>query len=443
MLVHDGIGAKSETFISQLRLFMQEPDFGETRIRRIYLKAQGIRLLMRFSTIPLYLSLAATTIPVIAQTQPQTQPAATRVVGSVTAINGSSFTVKPDTGAPVSFTVSDSARILETEPGAKTLAGATPIQLSGIAVGDRILAVVRASADGSALTATTVVAMKQADLAQHQQAEQADWQHRGVGGLVKSVDASAGTVAIASGARSLTIHATPKTIVRRYSPDSINFADAQASTLAQIQPGDQLRARGDRSADGSEVTADEIVSGRFRNIAGTVVSTNPAANTVTVTDLATKKPVTIHVTADSQMHKLPEQMAQFLAMRLKRQSGQPEGSGGAASGAPASGYQNRGQGGGAGGQNGGGQYAGGGGQRGGGDLSQMLQRTPPVQIADLHKGDAVMIVATQGTPDSATAVTLLAGVEPLLTASPSASQSMFSASWNVGGGGAGDEGSAP
>jgi hypothetical protein len=70
----------------------------------------------------------------------------------------------------------------------------------------------------------------------------------------------------------------------------------------------------------------------------------------------------------------------------------------------------------------------------------MLQRTPPVQLADLHKGDAVMIVATQGTPGSATAVTLLAGVEPILTASPSASQSMFSASWNVGGGGGGEAG---
>jgi hypothetical protein len=286
------------------------------------------------------------------------------------------------------------------------------------------------------MTVTTLIAMKQSALAQHQQAEQADWQHRGVGGLVKSVDAATGTITVASGARVLAIHATPKTIVRRYSPDSIRFSDAQPSTLAQIQPGDQLRARGDRSADGSDVTADEIVAGTFRNIAGTIVSTDPAANTLTITDLATKKPVTIHVTADSQMHKLPEQMAQYLATRLKHAgSGQQNGrenskehpsENGAAS-SDHSGSR---------------QSGGGSGQRNG-DLSQMLQRTPPVQLSDLHKGDAVMIVATQGTLGSATAVTLLAGVEPILTASPSASQSMFSASWNVGGGGnpgAGDEG---
>lgn len=410
---------------------------------------------MRFRTIPLFLAVAGICALAPAQqatSQAQTPP--TRIVGSVTAISGQSLTIKPDNGAPVTLTVSDNARIVETQPGAKTLAGATPIQFSAIGVGDRILAAVRPSADGSSMTATTLIAMKGAAVTEHQQAEQADWQRRGVGGLVKTVDAANGTVTIASGARTLTIHSTPKTVVRRYSTTSIKFSDAQSSTLDQIHPGDQLRARGDRSADGSDVTADEIVAGTFRNIAGTVVSTDPATNTITVTDLATKKPVTIQVTGDSQMHKLPEQMAQFLATRLKRSSGE-----GPSQGQPSEQGQERGQ------EQAQGQSQGqshespagetgsastdhpawrqsAGGQRGG-DLSQMLQRTPLVQLADLHKGDAVMIVATQGTPGSTTAITLLAGVEPILTASPSASQSMFSASWNLGGGGGagmGDEG---
>ena len=354
-----------------------------------------------------------------------TTAAPSRVVGSVTAINGQSITVKPDKGSPVTFTVGENAKILETQPGAKTLAGATAIPLSGIAVGDRVLAALHPGADGSALTATTVIAMKQAAVAQHQEAQEADWQKRGVGGLVKSVDAAAGTVTIASGSHTITIHTTPSTVVRRYSPDSIQFADARSSSLADIHAGDQLRAKGDHSADGNEVTADAIVAGSFRNIAGTVVSTDVAANTVTVKDLATKKPVVIHITADSRMHKLPEQMAQGLAMSMKRKPGEHGG-------ADASQHPQ---------ENAGRRQSGGAQQRsGGGDLSQMLQHTPAVQISDLHKGDAVMVVATQGTPDSATAVTLLAGVEPILTASPSASQSMFSASWNLGGGGGGDEG---
>ena len=64
----------------------------------------------------------------------------------------------------------------------------------------------------------------------------------------------------------------------------------------------------------------------------------------------------------------------------------------------------------------------------------MLQRAPSVQLNDLHPGDAVMIVATEGASDTATAITLLAGVEPMLQASTKASQSLFSSSWSLGGG---------
>jgi hypothetical protein len=174
-----------------------------------------------------------------------------------------------------------------------------------------------------------------------------------------------------------------------------------------------------------------------------VVSVDASANTVTVTDLATKKPVVIHVTSDSQLHKLPPTMAQGLAARLKAQSA----GGAAAGGAAPSTSQQQGatwrQGsGGAGSGPGSGGGAGAGGQRSG-DLSQMLQRTPALELSDLHKGDAIMIVATQGTPEAATAVTLLAGVEPIFTASPSASQSLFSASWNLGGGGGTDAAATP
>lgn len=384
---------------------------------------------MRFSILSTFLALAGSLACVVAfapapsaVAQSQTQAAPSRVVGSVTAISGESVTVKPDSGAPVTFTVGSGARILETQPGAKTLAGATAIPLSGIAVGDRVLAALQPASGGSAPTATTIIAMKQSAVAEHQKAEEADWQKRGVGGLVNSVDADTGTITIASGARTLTIKTTPKTVVRRYSPNSIQFADTKPSTLAEIRPGDQLRAKGDRSADGSTITADEVVAGTFRNIAGVVLSTDPAGDSVTVRDLATKKPVEIHITAESRMHKLPQPMAEALAQQLKR-GGAPSGEAVAKSDERASWRQSNN------------------GREPGRDLSQMLQHTPTVQVSELHKGDAVMIVATEGTPGSATAVTLVAGVDPILRASPSGSQSMFSASWNMGGGqqeGAGD-----
>lgn len=345
--------------------------------------------------------------------------APTRIVGSVTAVSGNKLTIKPDTGAPSTVTVSDTARILRTQPGAKKLADATHIALTDLSVGDRVLVI----ANGG--TATTIVAMKQADIAQRKAAEAADWQRRGAGGIVKTVDAATGTLTISSGARTLTIHTTPNTTIRRYSPDSAQFKDARPSTLDQIHPGDQLRVRGDRSADGLEINADGIIAGTFRDIAGTVLSTNSAENTVTVRNLATKKTIVIHITPESQLHKLPSMMAEGLAARLKRMGG--EGSKGAGEQHAKTAPQ-------------GGERQNGGGEQPGGRLSQMLGRTPAIALSDLHKGNALMIVATQGTPDSATAVTVLAGVEPILDAFPSGSKSVFSASWNLSGPGAGTGG---
>jgi hypothetical protein len=64
----------------------------------------------------------------------------------------------------------------------------------------------------------------------------------------------------------------------------------------------------------------------------------------------------------------------------------------------------------------------------------MISRAPVIHLSDLQKGDAVMLVSTQGTSE-VTAVTLLAGVEPLLQA-PAATQSMLLSGWNMGSGGA-------
>jgi hypothetical protein len=361
------------------------------------------------------------------------QPAAAsnRVLGTVASVSGNTVSVKTDAGATVAVTVPDTARIVRTAPGSKTLTGATKIAVSDIGTGDRVLMAVA----GDPPSATVVIVNKASDIAAKQQQDQADWARRGVGGLVKSVDATGGTVTITATNRTITVHTAPNTIIRRYAPDSVKFSDAQTSTLAAIQPGDQVTARGDRSGD--DVTADEIVSGSFRNIAGTVVSTDDSAGTFTVKDLITKKTVTIKTTPDSDMRKLDPQIAQGIAMRLRAGASGSPGAGGAAGrgspGAPSGA-----------GAGGGGQVrqagAGAQGGAGAGGLARVLQRSPQIHVADLHKGDAVMIVATTGSPDAATAIRLVAGVEPMLQASASGSQSMFASAWSGLGGGAGGEG---
>jgi hypothetical protein len=77
----------------------------------------------------------------------------------------------------------------------------------------------------------------------------------------------------------------------------------------------------------------------------------------------------------------------------------------------------------------------GGGQGGNGppDLQHMLSRLPNSTLADLQRGDAVMIVSTEGTDSGAvTAITLLAGVDAILTASPNQSASTLLSPWSLG-----------
>jgi len=250
-----------------------------------------------------------------------------------------------------------------------------------------------------------------------------------VGGLVKSVDASGGVIVLTTGAgptlKTVTVHVSAATVLKRYAPASVRFDLAQPAPISEIHAGDQLRARGAKNADGTEIAAEEVISGSFRNISGTVISTDAASSTLVVKDLATRKQVTVHITPDGQLRRLPDRMAQALAARLKgTQSGAANAPAAAPSDPQSAGGQQR---------VGSGQWAGQGAGQGSGDPQQILSRAPAIQLTDLQKGEAVMLVSTDGTAD-VTAITLLAGVEPLLE-SPAASRDLLS-NWSMGSGGA-------
>ncbi len=374
-------------------------------------------------------------------------PSQARPVGTIKSISGNNIILTTDAGSDVTVVVQAAAKLVCVEPGQKDLKEAVPITFQELLVGDRIL-VNRGqlAEDGKTVLATAVIAMKKASIAEKQAHEREEWQRQGTSGLVSSVDAASNTVLITlpgmGEKKTVTIHLSKDTILRRYAPDSIKFDDAKHAVLEQIKPGDQLRARGTRSADGSELTAAEIVCGTFRNIAGTISSIDAAANSITVQDLATKKPITVRITADSQVRKLPLPMAQGIAARLKgaASGSQAAGPGGSANAGarqeprPAGAENGNGAAGGAG-------RAGRGVGGGGGDLQQALNRIPPATLADLQKGDAVMIVATEGGPSGApTVVTLLGGVEPILEASPNTSASTILSPWSLGGAPGGEAG---
>lgn len=392
---------------------------------------------------------------VFAQDKPATgapNAQVSKAVGVIKSIQADSITVTSESGVEVTAKLAGSTRILRVPPGEKDLKNATALQAQDLQPGDRVLVRGQTSADGHTIAALAVIVMKHADVAAKQQHDRDDWQKRGVGGLVTKVDAATGTITVSSGggvgtSRSIAVHIAKETILRRYAPDSVNFDDAKPASIDQIKPGDQLRARGTRNPDGSEIAADEVVSGSFRNIAGTIKAIDTATNTMTVQDAISKSAVTVKVSSDSQMKKLPAEMAQRIAMRLKNTGGTAGGESAGQSGAngqgaapssaaaqPSSSTESQashGTGGGAGGN-------------GPPDIQRMLGRLPNSTLADLQKGDAVMIVATEGSnADAVTAITLLAGVEPILTAAPNRSASSLLSPWSLGGAGGGEGESAP
>jgi len=358
-----------------------------------------------------------------------------KAVGVIKTVQAESITVSAESGGQgdIVATLMGSTKILRVPPGEKDLKNATALQAQDLQPGDRVLVRGQASADGHTIVALAVIVMKQADVAAKQQHDRDDWQKRGVGGLVTKVDSATGTITISSGGlsakRSIAVHIAQDTILRRYAPGSVKFDDAKpapvSQVMAQIKVGDQLRARGTRNPDGSEVSAEEVVSGTFRNIAGIIKATDAASNTMTVQDTISKSAVVVKVSADSQMKKLPEEMAQRIAMRLKSTAGaagvgngqQPGLNALAQSGPPAAG---------------GARTDGRPGGSGPPDFQRLLSRLPDSKLADLQKGDVVMIVATEGGDVGAiTAVTLLAGVEAILTSAPNQSASTLLSPWSL------------
>jgi len=368
----------------------------------------------------LFIAVAAMCTALLAQ-------APARFVGTITAINGSTITVKTDAGESKQVEVPATAVMKRLAPGQKDLSTADTIQLTDLATGDRVLVKLDPNATGATPQAVQLVAMKQTDIAQKQQQDRDEWQRNGTGGLVKSVDPAASVVMITIGAgptaKTVTVQISKTTVLKRYAPNSIRFADAQPAALDAVHAGNQFQVLGQKNADGSEVTATSVVSGSFRNISGVVGSIDTAASTLTVKDLASKKNVTVHITPDAEMRRLPDMMARMIAGRLKGGAAATGGGGTAIPARPQGGAASTSS------QAGNGQA-----RRGSaGALGQILERAPAVQLGDLKKGEAVMLVSTDGATD-VTAIKLLAGAEPLLE-SPDASRDLL-ANWSMGSGGA-------
>ena len=331
------------------------------------------------------------------------------VMGNVVSVEAGKIVLQTKDGQ-VDVTLSDKSQFKRVPPENPVLSAAVPAQFGDIGVGDSLVVSGIFGADKKVLPARSVYIMRKSDISQKQAKESQEWRTRGIAGRVVTVDPVSKqlTVEIRGLVGSSTLTLTPKENARfmRYAPDSVKFSEAKPSTLAEIAPGDMLRALGDRDADGKTFAAEEVVSGAFQTRAGTVKSVDAAKGEVVISDLQTKQDVTVAVTPTSVVKKFPEEFAQRMAQFQMGGGMRPGGQapGGAPQGGQAQGGA-PGQGGRAGGF--------GGGARGG--IDEMLDRFPNITVADLKAGDMIAVSSSKnGSSDHIKAIKLLAGVEPFI-----------------------------
>ena len=371
-------------------------------------------------------------------------PKLDRVIGEVTTIDAGAkkIIVKLDAGATFTATVDEKTLYLRVPPGEKDLKKAARIALENVAVGDRAFVRGHFSEDQKSIAAVAVIIMTKAELAQKQEHDRDEWKRRSVAGPVTALNPDTKEITITTrnreGSKAVVVEAGDHTDFRRYAPESVRFSDAKPGSFADVKEGDQLRVLGEKNEDGTRIKAEVIVSGSFRNIAGVIKSIDVEAKEITLTDLVAHKPVTIRITADSAMRRLPPMLATMLARRVQGTAAQAAAQAAGTGARPASVAEGvpgppraDGPKPGAGGppaeQE---QGAGGGMRRGNMDFQDMLERLPPLKLEDLKAGDAVMLSGSNGAdPARVTAINLLAGVEPLLTAAPKGGQQIFG-SWN-------------
>lgn len=300
------------------------------------------------------------------------------IVGTVIDRTANTVTIKTDQNVSVRLEPTEKTIYLRVAAGAKSLDQAAPINVDEIAAGDRVVA--RGTQTDSGFAALRIVVLAKADIASRREHELEEWRKRGISGIVKAVDAPGAQIQVelrgagpgAQQGAAITINAT-SSVFRRYNSSSIAFEDAAQSNIAGILVGDQIRALGDKSADGKSFNAEAIVSGSFRTIGATLTNIDPAKGELAATTLDQKKPIQIATLKESSVRRIPAALVPTLAQKARANS-QAE-------------------------------------------VQQLIDSLPVVALSDLKPGDVVSITGIREKDDTRiTAIKLVAGVDAVLKA---------------------------
>ena len=328
------------------------------------------------------------------------------VIGEVTSIDVNSRVaiVKTDAGDSITVSFGDNARFLKIQAGDVSLTRASETALADISVGDRVSSRGLPGADKKQLSAETVVVMSRADIQKKQEQDNKEWATHSIAGIVRELKPETAEVVVESygpaGPARVVVQTTGCKF-RRYSLESVRFSDTRPSALADLKVGDQLRALGENSANGTAWKASEIVSGSFQTFGGIVTSIDPHRSEIKISLLGQKREAVVEITTASTLKRISPQAAMIIAQRALglRQGPQPAAAGGQkAPAAPT--------------------------QKGPNpptapqlpDSQQIIDGLPDIPLSGIKAGDVVAVTSAGGDISRVAAIKLVAGVDVVINA---------------------------
>jgi len=346
-------------------------------------------------TVRLLFLLCAFTLlsnPLFAQASSDQAITPLSVLGTVTELRADTREVVVTTaaGSKVTVTLSDSTVFMRIPPGEKTKDKFIRITAIDFGIGDSVYARGRISEDQKTLPAREFYVMSKGEISDKRDREREAWRTRGIAGNVTALKPEANEITIdartAEGPKPVVIAANAGTKYRRYAPNSVRFSDAKSGSFADLVVGDQVRALGTKSSDGARFTPDEIVSGSFQTLTGTISEIDAGKGELKLSDQTSHQSLTVVVKKDSTLRRLTPELLAALTQTPPAKPFDPKAAAPAGS-SPA---------------------------RASGDLQEMFDQLPTFTLSELKVGDAILVSSTKSGDAKATAIAVVSGVGPLL-----------------------------
>lgn len=321
------------------------------------------------------LILIAALLSVQLESFPQTPSQLSSVVGTVAVVDKSAKTisVKTDQNATIAIKANDTTVCLRVPAGAQSLDKATTILFDDITNGDRVLA--RGSKSQDEFAAQRIVVLSKEDVSKKRERDLDAWRTRGIAGVVKALNPSTNEINLelrgTTPASLIAINVSGSQF-RRYTTSAINFEDTKQSNFGEVAVGDQLRALGDKSADGKSFKAEAVVSGSFKTIGATLTAVDLQNGQISATTLDQRKPIQIATLRESTIRRIPAAAVPAIAQKA-RANNQSE-------------------------------------------VQQLIEALPIVALSELKVGDVVSITGIRENDAHMTAIKLVAGIDAVLRA---------------------------